>query len=77
MTTFYVQSHSNSDMLAANNLTELFDYLFPIISKKLGTKVKDIIDKQNSTGNTPLRKLDIKIDYAVITNSKEMATRLV
>lgn len=45
-------------MLAANNLTELFDFIFPIVSKKLSNaKIDELINKQNSTGNTPIRKL--------------------
>jgi hypothetical protein len=43
-------------MLGANNLTALFDYLFPIVAKKLGNKVEEILNKQNSTGSSPLRK---------------------
>ena len=44
-------------MLAANNLTELFDYIFPIIAKRLEASKLDemIVNKQNSTGNTPIR----------------------
>lgn len=43
-------------MLAANNLTEIFDFLFPIVAKKLtNEKIDGLINKQNSTGNTPLR----------------------
>mgnify|MGYP000191603911 CR=1 FL=1 len=42
-------------MLAANNVVDVFDYLFPIVAKKLNNKMEDLIDKQNSTGNTPLR----------------------
>lgn len=44
-------------MLAANNLVNLFDYLFPLVSKKIGPQMQAIINKQNSTGNSPLRKL--------------------
>jgi len=44
-------------MLAANNLVELFDYLCPIAVKKLGNEGwQKLINKQNSTCNTPLRK---------------------
>ena len=49
-------------MLAANNLADMFDYLFPIVAKSMGAKVVEIVDKQNSTGNTPLRiYVEIKI----------------
>lgn len=49
-------------MLAANNLTEIFDYLYPVVAKKMGSKVEEICNKQNSTGNTPLRtSFSIKI----------------
>ena len=47
-------------MLAANNVVDVFDYLFPIVAKKLNNKMEDLIDKQNSTGNTPLR-MDVVI----------------
>lgn len=63
-------------MLGANNLTEIFDYLFPIVAKKLGKKIEEILNKQNSTGSSPLRIKNINLDYAVITNSKEMVVRL-
>lgn len=43
-------------MLAANNLTEVFDYLFPIVAKRIGSQIEAVVNKQNSTGNTPLRK---------------------
>ena len=43
-------------MLAANNLTEMFDYIFPIVAKKISNaNLSELINKQNSTGNTPLR----------------------
>lgn len=43
-------------MLAVNNLTELFGYLFPIVNKVVDQKIiKLILNRQNSTGNTPLR----------------------
>jgi hypothetical protein len=43
-------------MLGANNLTEIFDYIFPIVSKILSNdNLSELINKQNSTGNTPLR----------------------
>ena len=42
-------------MLAANNLVEIFDYLFPIVAKKVGAGMPEVLNKQNSTGNTPLR----------------------
>lgn len=43
-------------MLAANNLPLLFDYLFPIVAKKLtSAQLSELINKQNNTGNTPLR----------------------
>lgn len=46
------------DMLGANNLTEVFDYLFPLVAKKIGNdKVQEVINKQNSSGSTPLRTI--------------------
>lgn len=43
-------------MIAANNLVEVFDYLCPLVSAKIGNEGwQVIVDKQNSTGNTPLR----------------------
>jgi hypothetical protein len=43
-------------MLGANNLVEAFDYLYPIASTKIGTLTWELVlNKQNSTGNTPLR----------------------
>ena len=47
-------------MLAANNLVEMFEYLYPVVVKKMGERVKDIVHKQNSTGNSPLRYYEIK-----------------
>ncbi len=44
-------------MLAANNLTEVFDFLFPLVAKKIpNAKLIELLNAQNSTGNTPLRK---------------------
>jgi hypothetical protein len=44
-------------MIAANNLVALFDYIFPIVKEKCGEeKITEIVNKCNSTGNTPLRK---------------------
>ena len=63
-------------MLAANNVVHVFDYLFPIVANKLNNKMQELIDKQNSTGNTPLRIYSSILDYAVITDSKEMVARL-
>ena len=57
-------------MLASNNLTTVFDYLFPFVKEKIGKKIEDVIHKQNSTGNTPLRICCANKDYAVITNSQ-------
>ena len=43
-------------MLGANNLVGAFDYLYPIASSKLGSETwTAVLNKQNSTGNTPLR----------------------
>jgi ankyrin repeat protein len=64
-------------MLAANNFPELFDYLFPVVSKKIGPEIETVVNKQNSTGNTPLRRWRFDLDYAVITNSKEMVQKLI
>jgi rRNA-processing protein FCF1 len=36
-----------------------------------------ILNKQNSSGCTPLRIDANELDYAVITNSKEMVSRLI
>ena len=63
-------------MLGANNLIDLFDYLFPIVAKRLGDKIQEVLNKQNSTGSTPLRKQSAYPDYSVITNSKEMVVKL-
>jgi hypothetical protein len=41
-------------MIAANNLTAVFDYLLPIVSK--ATSINKLLNHQNSTGNTPIRK---------------------
>ena len=43
-------------MLAANNLIEMFDYIYPKVAKKTGVGMAEVINKQNSTGNTPLRR---------------------
>jgi hypothetical protein len=44
-------------MLAANNLTEVFDFLFPLVAKKISNATLfELLNRQNSTGNTPLRK---------------------
>jgi hypothetical protein len=44
-------------MLAANNLAEVFDYLFPLVAKRLPLEQLNLLtNKQNGTGNTPLRK---------------------
>jgi len=43
-------------MLGANNLVEVFEYLYPIVTKKIGSEGWQVmLNKQNSTGNTPLR----------------------
>lgn len=47
-------------MLAANNLTEVFDYLFPIVVGKITpAQLQELLNKQNSTGNTPLRRIEL------------------
>lgn len=44
-------------MLAANNLTDVFDFLFPLVAKKIPNgSLVELLNRQNSTGNTPLRK---------------------
>lgn len=44
-------------MLAANNLTDVFKYLFPLVAKKIpNASLLELLNRQNSTGNTPLRK---------------------
>lgn len=43
-------------MLAANNFPLLFDYLLPIVTKRLNSaQLQELINKQNNTGNTPIR----------------------
>ena len=54
----------------------MFDYLYPLVAKKMGEKIGEIVHKQNSTGNSPLRIFFLIIDYAVITDSKDMVVKL-
>jgi len=43
-------------MLAANNFPNIFDYLYPVVAKTLNLQQLELlINKQNATGNTPLR----------------------
>ena len=47
----------HEDMLAANNLAEMFGYIFPIVGRVVAEEgISLILNRQNSTGNTPLRK---------------------
>lgn len=51
--------------------------MFPIVAKKLTSdQLSELINKQNNTGNTPLRTGQYDADYAVITESKEMLKKL-
>ncbi len=48
-------------MLAGNNFPDIFVYLMNDLSERgLKDKIPSLINKQNSTGNTPLRTLLIK-----------------
>lgn len=65
-------------MIAANNLINIFDYLMPIVTKKCPKEqILQILNKQNSSNSTPLRTLSLIKDYAVVTDSKEMVTKLI
>ncbi len=65
-------------MLAGNNFPEIFVYLMNYLSdRNLKDKLTALINKQNSTGQTPLRIFHNKnIDYSVITDSKDMVVKL-
>ena len=46
----------NIDMLAGNNFPEIFVYIVTYLSERnLKEKLLTLINKQNSTGQTPLR----------------------
>ena len=65
-------------MLAANNLHSTFDYLLPVITKRCPRQqLAEILNKQNSSNSTPLRKYIVNLDYAVVTDSKQMVKKLV
>ena len=57
VTTLYVISFLNrKDMLAGNNFPEIFVHLAKELeSRSLKDKLPALINKQNATGNTPLR----------------------
>ena len=45
-------------MLAANNQTALYEYITPLVIEKVGKeRWQEMVNSQNSTGNTPLRKI--------------------
>lgn len=47
---------STLDMIAANNLPHILDFLMPhLLARCPRDQVLQIINKQNSSGNTPLR----------------------
>lgn len=65
-------------MLAGNNFPEIFAYLMTYLQgKHLNDKILSLINKQNSTGQTPLRiTYNLSKDYTVITDSKDMLVKL-
>jgi hypothetical protein len=64
-------------MLAGNNFPDIFGYLAQEINHRgLKDKLPTLINKQNSTGQTPLRIISIHADYSVITDSKDMLLKL-
>lgn len=65
-------------MLAANNLHQMFEELLPFLKEQCPKdQIYEIVNKTNSSGSSPLRKKSDKIDYTVITDSKEMLEKLI
>lgn len=65
------------DMIAANNLPDLFDYIVPVMVKRCPKEqVLQILNKQNYNRSTPLRIFVLILDYAVVTQSKDMVRKL-
>ena len=65
------------DMIAATNLPDLFDYIVPVMLKRCPKEqVLQILNKQNYNRSTPLRIFVLILDYAVVTQSKDMVRKL-